>query len=496
MRPIKLLVLSTIIPMLFMGWPLISNAANDDNNEVTSDPSFPADPNASLNDSVQILGWWSIPYEYASVARYKEMKDCGFTISYSATNRSSQIVKELAFADTAGMKCMVVTDYGDPVEEVQKYMTHPSLYAYWIYDEPTCSTFASLGEGIKKIKAVDPNHICYINLLPSFVADSTLGATSYTNYLERCIKETGCDILSYDNYTASLEMLNYFYDNLEKAYKVSKEQNKPLWAFALSTAHDPYPLPSIGKLRVQQNSNLAYGCDVLQYFTYWNPTTDVWTFHEAPIKQDGSQGFAYPLVKEMNKEIQARAFVYHNAKVVNVWHLGDEIYDGCTKYTIAEGPSIVSSLEAPSGACVSYMQKNGWDYLMIVNRNDATNAKYTNKLSITFNREVERIDTEGKFTYLTKYNNQTMEAGEAVIFGWQDKSTGIENVQDEHLKVFPNPATSEINVTGTNGKYSIINASSGSVVMQAEGTTADVSALAPGVYIVKAGAKTSRFIKR
>jgi hypothetical protein len=178
MRPIKLLVLSTIIPMLFMGWPLISNAANDDNNEVTSDPSFPADPNASLNDSVQILGWWSIPYEYASVARYKEMKDCGFTISYSATNRSSQIVKELAFADTAGMKCMVVTDYGDPVEEVQKYMTHPSLYAYWIYDEPTCSTFASLGEGIKKIKAVDPNHICYINLLPSFVADSTLGATS------------------------------------------------------------------------------------------------------------------------------------------------------------------------------------------------------------------------------------------------------------------------------------------------------------------------------
>jgi hypothetical protein len=61
------------------------------------------------------------------------------------------------------------------------------------------------------------------------------------------------------------------------------------------------------------------------------------------------------------------------------------------------------------------MKKNGWDYLMIVNQNDETC-----KLSITFNDEVERIDTSGKFSYLTRYNNQPMEPGEAVIFGWKD----------------------------------------------------------------------------
>lgn len=420
MKLIYLFIFSSIVTLSIAGCGTSNSFSGitfddtKDNNEVSSDPSFPADPNAALKDTVQILGWWSIPYKDASVARYKEMKDCGFTISFSATDDTAQIDKELAYADTAGMKCMVITDYSNPTKGLKNYMKHPSLYAYWLYDEPKCDLFAKLGEGIKQIKQIDPNHICYVNLLPSMVNSADIGANSYTDYLERCIKETGCDILSYDNYAGSHNVMNDFYVNLEKVYKVSKLHNIPFWAFALCTAHGSYPLPSVGKLRLQQFSNLAYGCDVLQYFTYWNPGTEVWNFHEAPIRLDGSQGYAYKLVQQVNKEIQTRAFVYHNAKVVSVWHLGT-VCAGCLKYVLAYGPSRVKSISAPTGACVSLMKKNGWDYLMIVNQNDETC-----KLSITFNDEVERIDTSGKFSYLTRYNNQPMEPGEAVIFGWKD----------------------------------------------------------------------------
>jgi hypothetical protein len=421
MKPIKLFILSAIIIFMLGGCSSSdSESVVVDNDEVSSDPSFPVDPNKSLKDTVQILGWWSIPYKDASVARYKEMKDCGFTISFSATVDTAQVVKELEYADTAGMKCMVQMDYNDPIEATKRYMSHKSLYAYWIYDEPACSLFAELGAGVRKIKQVDSKHICYINLLPSMVDPAAVGATSYSNYMARCIKEVGCDIMSYDNYAGSHNVMGDFYNNLELAYKVCQQYKTPLWAFALATAHGSYPLPSIGKLRVQQNSNLAYGCDVLQYFTYWNPTTEIWDFHEAPIRLDGTQGYAYKLVQQVNKEIQKRAFVYHNAKVVNVWHTG-KVYDGCADYFVSKGPSIVKSLSAPSGACISLMQKNGWDYLMIVSHNDTVTTQHPNKLSITFSKKVERIDTNGNFTYLTQYNNQPMEAGEAVIFGWKDE---------------------------------------------------------------------------
>lgn len=120
-----------------------------------------------------------------------------------------------------------------------------------------------------------------------------------------------------------------WYENLQVVADESASAGLPFWAFALSTAHDPYPLPTMESLRLQMYTNLAYGASVLQYFTYWNPGTEIWNFHEAPINQDKVQSEAYGLVKAMNEEIQARAAVFVGSKPVFPAHTGETVPPHC-----------------------------------------------------------------------------------------------------------------------------------------------------------------------
>ena len=62
-----------------------------------------------------------------------------------------------------------------------------------------------------------------------------------------------------------------WYENLEIVSAAARKAGKPMWAFALSVPHSSYPAPTPAHLRLQVFSNLAYGAQVIQYFTYWTP---------------------------------------------------------------------------------------------------------------------------------------------------------------------------------------------------------------------------------
>ena len=134
-----------------------------------------------------------------------------------------------------------------------------------------------------QIKAADSTHFCYLNLLPNGVDEQALGDT-YRGYVNRFINEVQLPLVSFDCYPVIGDQVRHnWYENLEIIADESKKANLPFWAFALSTAHTPYPIPTMSELRLQMYSNLAYGAQVLQYFTYWNPDTTTWNFHQAPI---------------------------------------------------------------------------------------------------------------------------------------------------------------------------------------------------------------------
>ena len=116
-----------------------------------------------------------------------------------------------------------------------------------------------------------------------------------------------------------------WYQNLEVVARVSADAGIPFWAFAMVVAHDPYPVPTVEELRLQMFSNLAYGAQTLQYFTYWHPGEGTaWNFHDSPINLDGTRTVVYDRVQTVNREIHSMAHLFLGAKVLSVYHTGKQ----------------------------------------------------------------------------------------------------------------------------------------------------------------------------
>ncbi len=317
-----------------------------------------------------MLAWYSVPPgEFATVERYQELRDAGFTHTYSDINNKKDALKALDLAAKVGMKlvflCSEVED--NPEAIVQEVKKHPGLAAYFLSDEPQNDKFEYLGKWARRIESIDKKHPCYLNLLPSF----PFHPEDYKEHLRLFDEIVNLPQLSYDHYpirmtSDGIAVNPTFWENLELVSAQARRSNKSFWAFALTTAHYAYPIPTIGHLRLQFYSDLAYGAQLLQHFTYWNPDTTLGDYHQAPITLEGKRSPAYELVREMNQEIQNRAFVFKGCKVESVYHLGDTIPMGTKRLT--QLPSRFLELDTHGkNALISTLSNNGNRYVVIQN---------------------------------------------------------------------------------------------------------------------------------
>ena len=154
-------------------------------------------------------------------------------------------------------------------------------------------------------------------------------------------QEVPLQLLSFDHYPIVGDHYRPdWYENLEIFSDEARKAGKPFWAFALATAHDPYPIPDLSHLRLQMYSNLAYGAQGLQYFTYWTPGKNPnWNFHHGPIGLDGKRTDVYDKIKTLNTELQALSGVFLGAEVLSVRHTGrlDPTRNRCPDRTSGTG---------------------------------------------------------------------------------------------------------------------------------------------------------------
>jgi hypothetical protein len=213
----------------------------------------------------------------------------------------------------------------------------------------------------------------YVNLFPTYGNPGQWETPDYPTYVDRFLKEVPTQILSYDHYPVIQEgdnpaqLRGDYYHNLEICSAAARKAGRPMWAFALAVAHNPYPIPTVTHLRLQVFSDLAYGAQAIQYFTYWTYKSDVWNFHQAPIEVDGARTPTYDRVKQVNQELQALRGAFLGSKVISVTHTGEAIPHGTTRYAPA---APVKSLETAgaAGAVVSVLEKGASRYLVVVNR--------------------------------------------------------------------------------------------------------------------------------
>jgi hypothetical protein len=307
----------------------------------------------------------------------------------------------------------------DPEGTAKRFRNHPALAGYHLRDEPPAGMFPELATWVKRIRSADDEHPCYINLFPNHADAGQLGTPTYSEHLDQFIRDVPIQLISFDHYPVVGQSLRpQWYENLELVSAAARKASKPFWAFALSVAHGPYPVPTIAHLRVQVYSNLAYGAQGLQYFTYWTVPSDTWNFHEAPILPDGRRGAVYDRVRHVNREVHALRGVFLGSTVTSVGHTGDKIPPGTRRY--APAPPVQSLTTEGEGAVVSQMSNGDRRFLVVVNR-DINNGM---PLDLAFEpgAGARVLKKDGSFGDTVRTRARIAIApGDAVIFAWDQR---------------------------------------------------------------------------
>ncbi|KAA6344207.1 hypothetical protein EZS27_008137 [termite gut metagenome] len=378
-----------------------------------------------IDEQIPVLGWWGLSYDLR--AGYKDMADAGFTIDFPVDSiypsDPDKLFDMLDVAQDNGIKLQifasVIDNFSTP--NMNKLKAHPALWGYHILDEPSTAQFDEQGARVRAVQAIDNIHPCYVNLFGTYANSTQLGAATYTDYVRDFIDKVPVTILSYDHYPirtsdSTKSVRSDFYENLEIIAEKSRDAGIPFWAFALSTAHGPYPTPTLNDLRLQVYSNLAYGAQCIQYFTYRQPDS---IFSNAPVDYSGTKTATYNTVKEMNQEIKALSKVFLGSSVVWTAHSGiSGIPSGCKQLDNSKLPPQIKTfaITAGTGALVSLMKRGTDNFLIIVNHDVNENTT----VFVEGDSSLRRVEKDGKIVIANKARLNTLTPGNALIYFWKN----------------------------------------------------------------------------
>jgi hypothetical protein len=282
-------------------------------------------------------------------------------------------------------------------------MSHPALFGYHIEDEPETSEFEMLSQIVNGILKVDDTHPCYINLYPNWAWGDI---DSYRYKLNAFLTKVPQRFLSFDHYPIReiygvSSLREEWYKNLEDIRYVAKAKKVPFWAFALSLSvgdeAEKCPIPTTAELRLQQFSNLAYGAQGFQY----------WTFHGI---YRSSKSQIYDRVLQVNKELQALSKIFLGAEVTDVWHTGAELPYG-TKALEKMPDGIKSLVTGDKGAVVSRVIKGSNTYIAIVNKDYQADMT----LDIEFTGKAMKFDNMG-YKAEAQSERVTLSPGNIIVY--------------------------------------------------------------------------------
>jgi hypothetical protein len=363
---------------------------------------------------IPIIAWSGIPAEETTVEKFTELKEMGVNINLCNYTDAESMKKALDIAKQVGLK--VITSCPelktDCENTVKRFRNHPALAGYFLRDEPIQKDFAELGEWVKKIKTIDSNHFCFVNLIAAIHPTKTeaLGTKSYADYIRTFAETVPVQQISYDFYPVLNEGIHErWYEGLEIVSNEAKKLKLPFWAFALASSYNElHPEPTIPALRLQMFSNLAYGAQGLEYWSYrMSPG-----LRSAPIGLDGKRTVVYDRIKQVNSEIQALAGVFAGAKVVSVNHTGTVIPRGTSRLT--KLPQAIKIFETEGdGALVSTLENGGNSFFVVINRSLEKSMSY-----IIFGDEsMKKVLKDGTIVSAGNYNSKNeLEPGDMAVY--------------------------------------------------------------------------------
>jgi len=334
--------------------------------------SWGYDSSCADTDEMPIIAFYGLPSN-ATSDDFRIFSECGFNVTHRWHDSLEQLVRSCRLGQQYGVRviahCPQVSNA--PAKAAATLRGEPGFFGYFIADEPTLPQIRQSQQLIEQLRPIDDSHCFYINLFPYYYPDKLmemLKTNSYTSYLQAA-SATSCRQLSFDFYPVLNDSIRHtWYHNLEMVRAESLSSGKPFWGFVCSVPHADYPMPTLASLRLQVYSNLAYGAQAIQYYTYWTPDDGQgFHYHDAPISRDGKKTKTYAVVQQMNRELKTVARLFYGAKVVSVHHLGT-IAEGTTRLSTVPVNLRMLKVVGRQGAIVSQFEKSGHRYLAIVNK--------------------------------------------------------------------------------------------------------------------------------
>ena len=349
---------------------------------------------------IPIVAYYGIPLEHSNVNRFKEFKEAGFDVSicfYDDTPVDT-LLRILDDAKRSDIQLIISSGWVSvqPHVGIPRLKNHPALFGYFLQDEPWPKDIPETTRRYQAMAKHDTKKPTYVNLLPNYGdgMPREIKMPPYKDYLQQTAT-IGLPFISFDFYPIMKSGIRpTWYSCLEDIRQQSLRTGKPFWAFALCTPHLDYPQPTIEMLRLQVYSDLAYGAQAIEYFTYWTPkVTEEWDFHDGPIGIDGQRTKTYTLVKRMNQELRGVLPLFDKAEVLTVNHLL-KIPAGTTK--LQRIPANIRKLKVVGrqGALISTFRKAGHLYMAVVNKDYESDMK----LYISARSNVTMLDKQLKET--------------------------------------------------------------------------------------------------
>ncbi|MBP6965412.1 MAG: hypothetical protein KBC96_13530 [Armatimonadetes bacterium] len=180
---------------------------------------------------------------------------------------------------------------------IERVKDHPSLYAYYVTDEPGAGSFAGLGKLVAFLRQRDPAHLPFINLYPTYANAAQLGVSDdaaerakvgyptnfagigtdngtvlrYREHLRQFVDTVKPDLISYDHYhfLKNGDGAQYFL-NIAMIRQAAMEAGKPFMNI-IQTCDSPaegWRGPNENELRWLTYTSLAYGAQAIAHFRY------------------------------------------------------------------------------------------------------------------------------------------------------------------------------------------------------------------------------------
>ena len=293
--------------------------------------------------------------EFYDAERFRDIHKAGFNACLCRCNTPWKMREVLTNAQRHGMKVIMYSNlfFDNPEKNIPLVMGHKALWQYYLADEPKMKHWETLKTLQKRIKKIDRNAQCYINLLPNSSKDvlKSIGLDNYPEYLREFSKIEQPQI-SYDFYPVQgkVVMGDVWYRILDDIRAESHRTGRPFWAYVLCVPHHIYPMPTMGHLRLQCYVNLAYGAQGIQYFSYSTPEPDnQYDFHDGPLLRNGKKSGTYNLVKKMNGELRNVASLFWKSEVTRIEHR-----------RFVDGEVLVSHFKKGDRRYTCFVNKSAW----------------------------------------------------------------------------------------------------------------------------------------